>query len=179
MSSEAAQRYASALFELGREKGALEEVGSGLEKARAALAADPSLEKQLFGAKLSADDKKKLIREKLTDGAHDTVTHLLCLLVDRHRESILYETLLAFFEKLEIERGILPVEVETAQPMDDEHRQSFEKKLSDATGRQVIAHVQENPELIGGLRLIVDSRLLDGSVQRELEKMKAFLKSSR
>ncbi len=179
MSREAAQRYAGALFELASEKGVLDEVGNGLEKVRAALAESSELERQLLGSKLSGEDKRQLVQEKLAIDTHPFVSHLLCLLIDRHRESILYPTILAFFQQLEVERGILPVEVETAQPMDDAQRESFEKQLSEATGRQVTAQVRENPELIGGLRLIVDSRLLDGSVQRQLEKMKTYLKSSR
>lgn len=179
MSSEAAQRYSGALFELASERGVLDDVAAGLEKVRRTLSENEELERQLLGSKLGSEEKRRLVREQIAFETHPFVVNLLCLLIDRHREAILYPTLLEFFRRLEASRGFLPVEVESARSMDDAQRESFEKRLSEATGWQVTAHVEEKTELIGGLRLIVDSRLLDGSVQRQLEKMKAYLKSSR
>ena len=50
-------------------------------------------------------------------------------------------------------------------------RAKLEKKL----GRQVTLQCHVNPELIGGIRVEVDGRVIDGSIRNKLEEIKEVM----
>lgn len=171
MSHAVAERYAEAIHQLAAEKGCLDEVARGLDTVRGTLAADAALAAEFLRSRASEDAKTRLVTDRIAVGTHQYVRNLLNLLVSRRRESITLECVLAFFELMEAEGGVLRVTLQTARPMDESSRERLTGRLSAATGREVIADLQVDESLIGGVRLIVDSRLMDGSVRRNIERI--------
>ncbi len=178
MSSAVARRYAEALHQLAVEKGALDEVTHGLDQVRGLLAGDANLSSQFLRSRAAEDEKNRMVREWIGAGVHRLVSNLLHLLVERRREGITLDCILAFFQILEEEQGVIRVLLETARPMDDAARERLVSCLAEATGKQVIAELRVDESLIGGVRLIVDSRLIDGSVRRKIERLAECMMSA-
>ncbi len=178
MSVAAAKRYAEALFELAGEKGVLEPVSEGLLKVREALKGDAQGAKTFFAARVPAAEKRRLADEKFLVGVHDYVANTVRLLVDRRREGGLMTLILHFFELREQAEGILHADVEVAREMDEEARRALTDKLSQVTGKKVVANVQVNPDLIGGMRVCIGSTLIDGSLKKSLDALGARLKAA-
>ena len=171
MSCAVARRYAEALHQLSVEGGVLDEVTHGLDQVRGLLAGDANLSGQFLRSRAAEDEKSRMVREWIGAGVHRLVSNLLHLLVERRREAITLDCILAFFQILEEEQGVLRVVLETAKPMDDEAKDRLVGRLAEATGQQIIAELRVDESLIGGVRLIVDSRLIDGSVRRKIERL--------
>ncbi len=178
MSVAAAKRYAEALFELASEKNALDEVSEGLMKVRQALQGNPEAAKSFFDSRVPAAEKRKIADEKLIGGVHQYVANLVCLLVDRRRESGLMSLILAFFELREVADGILHASIEVAREMNDDDLAALNEKLSKATKKKVVSDVTVNPDLIGGLRITIGSTLIDGSLKKSLDTLGARLKAA-
>jgi F-type H+-transporting ATPase subunit delta len=66
--------------------------------------------------------------------------------------------------------GAATVVVETAKPLSTKSRKVLEEKTAGAT---IIEQVK--PELIGGARVRIDDRILDGSVSGQLDALKRSL----
>lgn len=177
MISVAARRYAQALFELAREKNLTAEATADWTKVREAFAADHGIAKKLADPKAAVAEKKALVSKGL-GSKKSLVLNTVHLLIDRHRETEILSTALAFFELVEKEAGVLRVGIESAHALSGESLERIVQGLSKATGKKVTADVKVNADLLGGLRITVDSRLIDGSVKKRLEVLSQKLKAA-
>jgi F-type H+-transporting ATPase subunit delta len=178
MISPVAKRYAQALFELASEQKALDAAAADWQAVSAAYRSDAALAKKIEDVRATEADKKRAIGERLGGPGKSLVRNTINLLIDRHRESVILDVALAFFELMEDARGVLRVDIESAQPLAPDAEKRVIDGLAKATGRQIVANVKVAPELIGGMRFIVDSRLMDGSVKRGLERLSQQLKAA-
>lgn len=178
MAHAAADRYASALYELAVERNVVQEVGVSLNEARSTLTGDGDLGRRFFDRRTKSAGKKGIIAEHLAPGRHPYVGNLLHLLVDKNRVDLFLAIVLSYFERLEEEQDILRVQVESALPLDDSQAQRLVEQLSQATGKQVVPEIRVVPELIAGMRLFVGSRLIDGTVRSRIERLGERLKAA-
>ena len=65
--------------------------------------------------------------------------------------------------------------VDSALPVDPAGADAMRKRIEAATRRRVVLETRHAPELIGGVRLIVGDRLLDGSVAAEFARIRGRL----
>ena len=70
----------------------------------------------------------------------------------------------------------LEVTLTSASPVDDGQRRRIEETLNKRFNRQVRLTVQIDPQLIGGARLQVGDRVIDGSVRSGLDKLATALR---
>ena len=52
-------------------------------------------------------------------------------------------------------------------------------QLSRAFGKQVIPHIQVNPQILGGVVVRVGDRVMDGSVRRRMATLRSRIMGSR
>lgn len=123
--------------------------------------------------------RKRAIVEELAKRAElsPIVTKLLLLLAERGRLALLADIVDTYRVRLMDYLQVVEAEVTTATPMSDEQTKTVEDSLHRATGRKVslVSHV--DPDIVGGLVARVGSTVYDGSVRRQLELMKARMRS--
>ena len=100
-------------------------------------------------------------------GAADTFVKFLS---DRRELHRMREVIRAVEGAWREKYGAATVVVETAKPLSTKSRKALEEKTSGAT---IIEHVR--PDLIGGARIRIDDRILDGSVSGQLDALKRSL----
>ena len=71
--------------------------------------------------------------------------------------------------------GVSDATVYSAYPIDDAQLGEVMASLQQRFGRKLKGVVQLDPELIGGIRVVVGDEVLDTSVKARLEQMKAAL----
>jgi F-type H+-transporting ATPase subunit delta len=174
-----ARKYASALLQLAKEQGKLDEVGADMAALKQAVEADPGVIGKLADPRLQGAEKRDLVDKRLAAGRHPLVRNLLGLLVRRRREGILADLLFAFGEELEKELGILRVGVETATDPGEAFLADLAAKLGQATSKTVALEPRTRPELLGGVRLVLESKLIDASVASKLARLKKKLLTAR
>jgi F-type H+-transporting ATPase subunit delta len=67
--------------------------------------------------------------------------------------------------------GAEMAEVTTAIALDDEYKLLLGKKLSDIMGRPVVIRANVDPSIVGGIRIRVGDKLIDGSLRRKLDML--------
>ena len=173
----AALRYARALLEVGiKEQADLE----GLERDLAAfvglLSDHPTLAKVLLNPAVPVPRKRAAVVELTTRmQPAPIVGKLLALLAERDRLVLLPDLLASYRDRLLAHRNIVRAELTTATPLDGSRAATIEQQLARATGRTVTLQTRTDPAIIGGLVARIGSTVYDGSVTRQLEKMRARL----
>jgi F-type H+-transporting ATPase subunit delta len=80
------------------------------------------------------------------------------------------------YEELRREHeGVLDATIVSALPMDDGQTGQLVAALEAKHGRKVTARVEVDPELIGGVRILVGDKVIDATVRGRLDAMAAAL----
>ncbi|MEO6409353.1 MAG: F0F1 ATP synthase subunit delta [Burkholderiaceae bacterium] len=168
-----ARPYAEALFQVAQ-KGDLKQAGEQLD-ALAAVAADPQL-RQFAGAPTSGaaqvfDVIVSVVRVPLSDASKN----LLRTVIDNGRLAVLPEIAQSFHVLASERSGVSDAIVYSAFPIAPEQLDGVVDALEQRFKRKLTVAVQLQPELIGGIRVVVGDEVLDTSVKARLEQMKAAL----
>ena len=70
-------------------------------------------------------------------------------------------------------------EVTTAAPLDAPRAAAIQKGLAALTGRTVLLATKIDPSIVGGLVARIGSTVYDGSITRQLERMRETLEGIR
>jgi F-type H+-transporting ATPase subunit delta len=175
--SEAAARvYAKALFELGLEEGNLDAVGEDLHAVRDALNGLEGDLRAFFNLpQLRRDDKRRIINLAFTGKVGRPVLGLLNVLVEKRREALFDEIVVQFDSMLDRQQNRLQVQVTTARKLDDDLTAALRQAIEQRTNKTVVLHERVDPNVIGGLRVNVGDRVIDGTVRRTLQDMRRSL----
>jgi F-type H+-transporting ATPase subunit delta len=168
-----AKRYAHALIGAAQESGKLTEFHGELERVVQAVRDNRDLKAALESPVLPPSQKKALfdgIQEKLK--LVPAVANLVRILIDQERVDILPMIGLLFRDMADEALGQVRVQVKAAAALGDEAK-ALQKILEKALGKKVILQVTVVPELLGGLFVRVKDYVFDGSLKRELERIKA------
>jgi len=101
--------------------------------------------------------------------------NLLRTVIENGRLAALAEVAAQFRALVNASGGVSDATVYSAFPLDGAQLAEVTASLEKRFGRKLNAHVEVDPELIGGVRVVVGDEVLDTSVRARLEQMKAAL----
>ena len=176
-SSEISRVYARALFDLALASDAVDEIGSGLVAIQDAVSANPTLADALADVSLPSEKKAAVLQELFAGIAPEALAIALVSLERNGAQSL--GSLVSDFDKISAaERNIVVAEVTTAAPLTDAVRASLQEKLSANVGKPVALRERVDASLIGGIRINIAGRVLDGSIAKQLSSLRAALTNS-
>jgi F-type H+-transporting ATPase subunit delta len=109
-------------------------------------------------------------------GVSPIVRSFVNLLIEKKRVSHLGEIVECYRRLVDEKANIARAQIKTASPLDEEAVQSIVSTLEKMTGKKIVADVQQDPALIGGVVAQIGDLVLDGSVRRQLLNFKESLK---
>jgi F-type H+-transporting ATPase subunit delta len=173
----AATRYARAIFDVAiKEQGDLPNIERQLGEFVELFAAHPTLAKVLLNPAVPVQRKRAAIVELTQQLAVTPVlAKLLMLLAERDRLVLLPDVLTTFRERLMDHQHVVRAEVTTAAPLEAGQAEAIEQRLAQVTGRTVKIVTRVDEGIIGGLVARIGGTVFDGSVTRQLEKIKERL----
>lgn len=178
-SAEAAERYASALFELARDAKAVDATAADLTRFADLMASSADLRRVIANPVFSRDQKRDAltaVAEKA--GLSDLARRFLGVAAANGRARDLAAAI-RVFEKLAADhRGVTVAEVSSARPLEASETARLKAALEGAVGRGVELKADVKPELLGGLVVKVGSRMFDSSLKRKLEGLKTAMKGA-
>jgi F-type H+-transporting ATPase subunit delta len=168
-----ARPYAEALFKVAV-KGDLKQASAELD-ALAGVAANPQLRQfadaPSSGAVQVFDVMTSVVKTPLSDASKN----LLRTVIDNGRLSVLPEIASQFHALVSQRSGVSDAIVYSAFPIEPAQLADVVASLEKRFKRKLNASVQLQPDLIGGIRVVVGDEVLDTSVKARLEQMKAAL----
>lgn len=168
-----ARPYAEAIFSLADKAGALQAWSEALARL-AAVAAAPELEPLYGNPKVTAAQFVEVFAAG-GGGMPAEVRSLLQVLAENKRLEAL-PAVREHFETLKAEReGAVDAVIESAYPLEGEALAALVADLERRFKRKVRPQVSVDGELIGGARITVGDKVIDGSVRGKLDAMNAGL----
>ncbi len=165
-------RYARALHELAAAAGAAETVGADLHALLGRLHESPEARRALASPRLARERKRELLASLLPEGSHDLLRRALLLMVDKGRGEAITGLGAAWEEIALSAAGRAVARVTSAAPLDDATQARLVEQLARLTGKTIGLDLTVDPALLGGARILVGSRMLDGSVAARLAAMR-------
>lgn len=179
MLSVAATRYAKALVDV------VMEPGSGLDprvaldqlKSVAQLIADsPELKAALLSPAVSPARKRAVLSILLAPlNLERRIKNFLYVVID-HRRAGDFPSIVEAFEALADERlGYIRVDITSAKELNDAQRARLDAQISQLAGKKAKLRFSQDPALIGGVVARVGSKVYDGSVRGQLDRLRTKL----
>jgi F-type H+-transporting ATPase subunit delta len=176
----AATRYARALFDVALKEADPQRVDDELSSFQALVGSHETLHRVLTNPAIPPARKRATVEALLSHGGSITPSlhKLLLLLAERDRLVLLPDLAAAYRERLMQHQQVVSAELVTAIPLPEDRREAIEQGLTRATGRRIVLSSRVDPSIIGGAVTRVGSTVYDGSVVRQLERLKEQLQTS-
>lgn len=175
-----ALRYAEALFlavageegpAVRGDAGDAAGVAGELDAAVDLLAREPDLRSFLEHPGLSLEAKRQVLREAFAPRVRRLSLNFLQLLLDKHRMKELPDIARAFRARVEEALGQDEARVQSARPLTEAQIEAIAAVLERRTGKKVRLTPDVRPDLIGGVRVVMGDRVLDGTLSGQLERL--------
>ena len=171
-----ARPYAEAAFGLADEAGSLAR-WSEMLAALAAVAADPRVRLAAGDPRLSDAQRAGLFIAILGGRLTGEAENFVRVLAHNDRLDLLSE-IREQFEALRNEReGVVEATLQSAFELTGAQLKEIVARLEKRTGRKVRAQVSVDRELIGGVKIVLGDKVIDGSARAQLAALEAALKA--
>ena len=172
-----AGRYATALFELALEQGALDEIGAQLARFEAALDASPELGRLVRSPVFSAEEQGRALAAVLEKLKIEKLTRNFLLLAAKNRRLFAVPAMIgAYRAMLARHRGETSATVTAAAKLTEAQVTALKQALKAALGKDVMLEERIDASLLGGLVVKVGSRMVDTSLRTRLNSLRVAMK---
>lgn len=169
-----ARRYATAVFQLAQEAGKVQPVQHDLHTFVEALDRDETVRKFFRSPVVDRKEKETIVAQAFSR-LDPIALHTVLLLIRKRRES-LAETIVEQFDVLEREaRGAQELRVVSARPLAQNELDALVQRLSAAYRTKFDVTQSVDPSLIGGIRITMGDRLIDGTIAGRLDDIALLL----
>jgi F-type H+-transporting ATPase subunit delta len=171
-----ARPYAEAVFRLADAQDRLADWSAALSNL-AAVAADARVRAAIGDPNLPAAKVAGLFISILAGKLSGDAENLVRVLAENGRLEVLAE-IRAQYEALKNEReGVVEAEVVSAFELDPAQLADLVARLEKKTGRKVKARVSVDKALIGGVKVVLGDKVIDGSARAQLGALETALKA--
>lgn len=171
----AAKRYGSALFEVAKAKNRVKEFLEEFRSISNIILENKELKTFLHHPNITAEDKKKVIKEVFEKEVDIEILNLLYILIDHNRMDeirvVYYDFKYLVYKYWKIKIAY----VTTAVAMTDEEIETIRTKLSNKYNCTIEVQNIVDPSVIGGVHLKVGDNVIDDTIVGRLQKMKQDL----
>lgn len=167
-----ARRYAETLFELATRHSAIEEFGQAMEEVARLLETVPGFRLFLETPRIDTGAKKRVLRSALEGKMRAVFLNFLLVVLDKRRQRFLPQIASVYGALVDEHLGRRRVEITLAREPSEEGTAEIAQRLSAFIGRTVIPQVRVRPQILGGIIVRSEDRILDGSLRRHLEELR-------
>lgn len=172
-----AGRYATALFELAEADGVLDGVADDLGRLGGMIAESDDLRRAIRSPVTARADQVRAmtaIMEKAEMG--DLSTRFVAMVAGNRRLFALAAMISAYRALVAQHRGDVSASVVSAVALSDGQLKALAASLKSALGVTVSVDAHVDSELLGGLKVRVGSKLVDGSLSGKLQRLRFAMK---
>ena len=170
-----ARPYAEAAFRLADAKGALADWSVALANL-AAVAADARVKAAVGDPKLTAAKVAGLFVSILAGKLSGEAENFVRVLAENGRLDVLAEIRVHYEALRNAREGVVEAEIISAFEMDAAQVADLAQRLEKKTGRKVTTKVSIDKNLIGGVKIVIGDKVIDGSARAQLGALETALK---
>lgn len=171
------QVYGGALYDLAREEGLEEEIGRELRQVLGLLDENPAYLKFLGTLSIAKAERCAALDEAFGGRVEPYLLNFMKILCENGTIGHLKGCAQEYRRRYNADKGIVEVRAVTAVPMSERLRDKLRAKLETTMGKTVELQCCVDPACIGGVRLELPGRQLDGTVKHRLEDLGRTLQS--
>ncbi len=172
-----ATRYATALFELAKDGGALKALETDTNALSEALAVSPDLAAAIASPVVSREDQGRVIAAVGAKmGLSVLMTNTLALMAEKRRLFVLPQLLNNLTDRIADEKGEMTAEVTSATALSAAQSKKLAETLKASVGKTVKLKTTVDETLIGGLVVKLGSTMIDTSVKAKLAALQNAMK---
>ena len=171
---EIAQNYASALLSIAIDENKVIDYQKEVKELAKIIKDNPDFLLLLDSRFLTVSERKEKVSEILVNFSLDII-NFLKIIVEHTRVNYLEDILQAFNTLCNESRDIVEGLIYTAFPLEEKTLLKIKKKISQIENREVDLITRIDPSLIGGVKVVINSHVYDGSIKNQIEKMQINL----
>lgn len=169
-----AQTYAEALFSLGLEDKKLTKLQDE-GKALSEIIHDNEDFLLLIDSRFMSREERQDIASKILKDFDEDIVNFVKVLIANNRTNYIKDVLEAFNSLCNEYKGVKEGLIYSAFPLNKETLNKIKNKISQIEGMDVELISRIDPSLIGGVKVVINSHVYDGSIKNQLEKMQIDL----
>ncbi len=120
---------------------------------------------------ISAEEKKEVLKNVFEGRICQELLNLLYVLVDKGRTRHFPKIAKAFQEMVRHEEGYCYGTIYSVEPLKPQQLEKFEEETSNLLNEKVRLENQLDPKLMGGVKILVDGRIIDASIRKRFEDL--------
>ena len=175
-SSETANRYALALYELAKESSELEAVEKDINELLAIYNTSENLKNFIKNPTQSQSNQLEILKKiSIEMSLSKIIKSFLSVLVTKRRIFFLNTIFLNFLSLVSKKRGELKASLISSKKLTNEELKNLSTELSQAMGTTVAFDYKVDETLIGGLKMQIGSLMIDTSIKNKLKKYEQIM----
>ena len=172
--NEIASRYGTALFSLALERNKLSEYQEEVKELKRILIENSDFV-MVLGSSFETIENRLAIVDKTFKGVNDDILSLIKILVENNRINEIFDVFTSFNSCCNEYRGVDEGLVYSTVSLDEQVINKIEQKISIIESRKVELINKIDPSLIGGVKVVINGHIYDGSIKNRIDLMKVEL----
>ena len=168
-----AKKYGRAIYEIAAQQNSLKKTEEDLVLIADAIRKNQNLKDFLNHPLLARDVKKDTLTKLFADKVQPVVMQFCYVVMDRDRFEVFPMMVDYYVTMAHQGMGVEEAVVTSALPLSKSQAETLKEKLAAITGKKILLKQKVDAALIGGFTVQVGARLIDGSVARSLQTLKA------
>lgn len=170
------RRYAEALINISVEDGAIDVYQQELGAVAGIFDTQPDFRFFLLNPRIKTDMKKETLKQLFGGTLKAKLVSFLLLLVDKGRIKFLPGIMEEFAKLADRKKNTLNMTVISAAPLQEAQLNQIKEKYRKLYGASAVkAEAEIDPSLIGGIKVRIGDRVIDGSIKGRLESLRDLI----
>jgi ATP synthase F1 delta subunit len=170
-----AAAYGTALFEAARDREKIDVVSEEISALEALFRAEPLFFELLCNPGIDADGKKRALTEVLGGRVCEEVLNFLFILIDKRRIGQFPRVVRAYQKQVNDNLGLSIGTIYSVEPLSEDRMGRFEAETGKLLRKKVKLENLTAADLVGGVRILIEGKLIDASIRKRLDDLKERL----
>lgn len=170
------RRYAEALVGISEQNNAIEDYQREFQSIVEVFNNQQDFRFFLLNPEVSADVKKEIINKVFSGQVKKDIVNFLKLLIDKGRIKFLPVIFDEYIKLVDKKRSVLNMTISSSSELEDSQinliKEKYMKKYG-ATSAKINVEIDKN--LIGGVKVKIGDKVVDGSIKGRLESLKSLI----
>lgn len=167
-----AKRYSDALSQVAKERNELDAVYEDLKTVTESLNAVGVMKNFLSHPVIPFNEKEDLINAVFQGRIKECSLNLLFILLEKNKINLIDTIQYCYEESMDDAQNVLKIGVVSAVEVDEDLKAKLKEKLEKKLQKNVKFDFEINPDIIAGLVLKIQDKIVDGSMAAKLQGFK-------